>query len=137
MLDGYNQKRDGAILAQLRTMYRARPFTKAIPFQKALPTDDSVTPLWVPNGAYFEAALLIARCDVAGIDLNFVDTNGSNPFLFAMLPTTSYQAFDLTPGYRSQQYSNALLGVTNPAHTAGNIKGVWYGWEVNPDGYYR
>jgi hypothetical protein len=124
---------------QLRLLYRSRPFTKSVPFNVLLPTDPTiVAPLWLPENAYFEVSIIVARSDTAGVDINFCDTTQHNPFLFAMLPTTTYQVIDISPGYRSLQYMSAKLGVTNPAGTAAvNIKGIILGWEVNPDGYYR
>jgi hypothetical protein len=138
-MDRVNGQRDAALIAQLRTLYRSRPFTKAIPFQVTLPVTsaDTVADLWVPNAAYFEAAILVARCNVAGIDINFCDTNAQNPFLFVMLSTTTYQVIDIQPGYRSLQSNGAKLVVTNLLLILGVIKGVWMGWEVTQEGYYR
>ena len=97
MLAGYNSQRDAALIAQLRTLYRGRPYTKAVPFQKLLPSTnaDEVTALWTPQNAHFEAALLVIRADTAGVDLNFCDTTAQAPFLFAMAPTTTYQVIDI------------------------------------------
>lgn len=135
MLDDYN----AALMRELRTLYRARPFTKAIPFSLALPVanTEEVRDLWVPQNAYFEIGLVTIRCSVAGVDLSLCDTNWQNPFLFVMAPTTEYQTISLIPGYRSLLSSGAKVVVNNPALTVATIKGVLFGWEVTQDGYYR
>lgn len=131
MLDDFNAE----LLRQLRTMFRARPFSKAVPFQKAI--SDTVTgDLWTPINAYFEVGAVLIRADTAGIDVLIADTDVSNPFMFLMPPTTIYQLVSLLPnGYRSIAYSGAKM-VAN-ASAAVTIKGIVYGWEVNNNGVYR
>lgn len=139
MMDGLTGKvSDQAarkVMDELRTLYRARPFTKVIPFNQLLGADPVL--LWSPTNAYFEVAKVIVRADMAGIDLAFLDNNVAQPILFAMPPTTEYQEFDLDPGYRSLSYNNTGLYVLDPSGAGVTVKGTIYGWEVNPGGYYR
>jgi hypothetical protein len=139
VLDNYNQNRDKALIDQLRTIYRSRPFTKAIPFSKAFPglSADEIVDIWIPQNSYFEVALITIRASIAGVDLALCDTTKDNPFLFVMPPTTIYQEIDLLPGYRSLSYNGARLVANDPTVSGTTIKGVVYGWEVTPGGYYR
>lgn len=124
-----------AVQNQLRTLYRARPFTKAVPFNNILGADP--IPLWLPQNAYFEVAKIFVRASIAAVDLVFADTQAQQPIAFIMPPTGSYQGYDIDPGYRSLLYNNAQLLVWDPSNSGVQIKGVIYGWEVTPDGYYR
>jgi hypothetical protein len=139
MLRGYDKQQESALVAQLRTLYRSRPFTKAVPFQKTFPglSGDEIVELWVPQNSYFEVGVITIRADLAGVDLLLCDTVAANPFLFAMPPTGIYQTIDLAPGYRSLSYNGARLVANDPAANGVTIKGVVYGWEVTSDGYYR
>jgi hypothetical protein len=124
-----------ALLQQLRTLYRARPFTKAVPFSVTIA--DALTELWSPTNAYFELSAMIVRSDTAGLDLALVDTTEAQPFLFFMPPTTIYQTFDISPGYRSLLYSQARVQLWDPTVSGAVVKGVLYGWEVTQEGWYR
>lgn len=139
MLSGYDADRDSRIVKQLQTAYRARPFTKAVPFNKTFVGGaDEVVNLWVPVNAYFEAAIILIRASIAGVDLALCDSTKENPFMFVMAPTTIYQTVDIQPGYRSLSYNGARLVANDPAANAGlTIKGVIYGWEITQEGYYR
>lgn len=125
----------GAIGDQLRTLYRARPFTKAVPFNQIL--GPNPVSLWKPVNAYFEVAIVTIRSNLPLVDLVLLDTSTGQPFLFVMPPVDRYQHIDLSPGYRSLMYSGAELFIWDPANTGAQVKGVVYGWEVTPDGYYR
>ncbi len=139
MLDMISGKAGSAAAAaigdQLRTLYRARPFTKAVPFNQILGADP--VSLWKPINAYFEIAIVTIRSSIANVDLILLDTSTGQPFLFMMPPTSEYQHIDMSPGYRSLMYSGAELLIWDPANTGAQVKGVVYGWEVTPDGYYR
>lgn len=124
------------LIEQMRTLYRARPFTKSVPFQIQL-TADEVVEIWSPKNSFFEVGKIIIRATVAGADLSFLDTSIGSPFAFAMPPTTIYQEIDLSPGYRSLSASQARLLVQDANSTGALIKGAVLGWEVNPNGDYR
>jgi len=129
---------DSAFAKIARQLYRARPFTKAIPFNKTLTgTPDEFVTLWVPVNAYFEVVHINIRATVASVDLSICDTNPAAPFAFVMPSTTEYSAIDLTPGYRSQNFSNVAVIISNPGNVACQIKGVIYGYEVTREGSYR
>lgn len=134
MLGEYN----AALMHELRTLYRGRPFTKAVPFQVNLNTNPEIgVDLWVPKNSYFQCALVSIRATVAGQDLALCDTTPQQPFLFVMPPTTAYALFTLDPGYRSVAYSGAKVIIHDPLASGNPVKGVLFGWEVNPDGNYR
>ena len=127
------------LLAQLATLYRARPFTKSIPFNVTFPGVGAVetAELWVPKNAYFELAAVVIRADAAGVDLTLVDTSPGASVLFVMPPTAEYQTINLNPGYRSLLYNGARLLAVDENASGVTIKGNLFGWEVTPDGYYR
>lgn len=124
-----------AVQNQLRTLYRARPFTKAVPFNNILGADP--IPLWQPQNSYFEVSKIFLRGDIAGVDLVFADTQQQQPIAFMFTQTGVYVPYDIDPGYRSLLYNNAQLIVWDPSNSGVQIKGVIYGWEVTPEGYYR
>lgn len=128
---------DSALAKMVRQLYRARPFTKAVPFNKTLAGTERFVTLWTPVNAYFEVVHIVIRSSVAGVDLSFCDTNPDAPFAFVMPDTASYTEQDLTPGYRSQNFSNVAVILVNPANTPCQIKGVIYGYEVTREGNYR
>lgn len=126
-----------AIIEQMRTLYRARPFTKSIPFNQTLNGADPVA-IWSPNNGHFEVAHIYIRCDTVGIDLSICDSTTAQPFAFSMPPTTEYEHIDTSPGYRSLLAQNAQLLIFDPAATGTPvIKGFILGWEVTKEGYYR
>lgn len=129
---------DAVVARLIRQLYRARPFTKAIPFNKTLPvaTVDEMIELWVPQNSYFELVILAIKANIA-VDLNVCDTNPQNPFIFIQPSTTEYTLYSIPPGYRSQNFINAKVVLTNPGLLAGTIKGVIYGYEVTQEGNYR
>lgn len=132
MLDDFNAE----LIRQLRNLFRGRPFTKAVPYQKVIAAATDVVDLWTPINAYFEVGLVLMRANVAAIDVLLGDGQVSNPFMFIMPSTTEYSMVSLLPnGYRSVSYSGTKL--VAQASGAVTLKGVVYGWEVNPDGNYR
>ena len=129
---------DAVVARLIRQLYRARPFTKAVPFNKTLPvaTAETFIELWSPQNSYFELVILAIKANVAA-DLNVCDTNPQNPFIFIQPATTEYTLYSIPPGYRSQNFINAKVILTNPGLVVGTIKGVIYGYEVTQEGNYR
>lgn len=123
------------MIDELRTLYRARPFTKAVPFSQTLGADP--VPLWSPVNSYFEVGHIAIIGDTPAIDLSFCDSTVGQPFYFIMPSTTQYLSYDLSPGYRSQLASQARLLVFDESNSGIEIKGVILGWEVTNQGYYR
>lgn len=128
-----------AILGQLGTLYRSRPYTKVVPFNVTFPGVDPVesAEIWKPSNAYFELAIVVIRASFAGVDLMFAEENNGNPILPVMPPTAEYQVIDINPGYRSLKYSNARLVLIDETTSGVQVKGSVFGYEVDPRGYYR
>lgn len=128
---------DDRIVAELRRLYKAHPFTKAIPFNIALPVAGIFADLWTPVSATFELGAILCRCNVAAIDLDICDSTIENVIYRVIPPDTSYRFDLIMPGVRSLNLQGKV-GVSNPAGTPATIfKGVLYGWEVTREGNYR
>lgn len=130
-----NDQQIRTLLDELRTLYRARPFTKAVPFNQTMTADP--LPIWTPVNSYFEVGKIIIRSSIAGVDLSICDTVVAQPFGFAMPPTTIYQEIDYDPGYRSLLAQQAKVLLFDASASGTTVKGVILGWEVTPEGFYR
>jgi hypothetical protein len=125
-----------SVMDQMNTLYRARPFTKAVPFNNILPGVNPLA-LWAPQNAYFEVGVVLMRAGTVGVDIVLADSRAEQPFMFIMPPTDRYERVDISPGYRSLMFQNASVVAWDPSGSNVQIKGVIYGWEVTPEGYYR
>jgi hypothetical protein len=123
----------------LNKLFRGRPYTKAIPFLETFTGVAGETfVLWTPVNAYFETAMIYVRSSAADIELAYADSTQDNPFGFQIAPTTRYDQYDfgLAP-YRSLSPTNTRMLITDINGVATVVRGVIYGWEVTPEGWYR
>jgi len=122
----------------MRRLYTGRPYSQRIPFAKTLTgTAGQQIPLWVPTNAFWELDILWLKSDGA-VEVVLADTTPDNIIGWVACDGVNWSRFTFNNAtVRSQGYSNTQLLLVDTVGVSCNIKGVVYGWELTPDGYYR